>query len=364
MKKILNVLFLTLLFSCTSEDTSSNPEDDDFDRQAMLVNLTDNIILPSFYDLEEKLNGLKNNLDSFSEKLDLTSLTSLRDSFFEAYRSWQHVEMFNIGKAEEIYYPQKMNIYPSNVSRIHLNMIKVDLDLDSGQNEYSAQGFPALDYMLFGLGENDNEILLTYSNQNNNSLAYLNILVNKMISNTSTVIEDWKIKRTEFVNSFGNNSSSSLNMLVNDYVYYYEKGLRTNKFGIPAWRWALKRPQNVEAFYAKNLSKILAIEALKACNNFFIGKCNISNNIKGESFKSYLDFLEGQNLLSNSILDAFRSANTKMQSLDDNFSAIVENDNLKLLEVFQELQEGVVLLKTDMISMMDISVDYMDADGD
>ena len=53
-----------------------------------------------------------------------------------------------------------------------------------------------------------------------------------------------------------------------------------------------------------------------------------------------------------------------MQSLDDNFSAIVENDNLKLLEVFQELQEGVVLLKTDMISMMDISVDYMDADGD
>ena len=157
--------------------------------------------------------------------------------------------------------------------------------------------------MLFGLGENDNEILLT-SNQNNNSLAYLNILVNKM--NTSTVIKDWKIKRTEFVNSFGNNSSSSLNMLVNDYVYYYEKGLRTNKFGIPAGEWALKRPQNVEAFYAKNLSKTLAIEALKACNNFFIGKSNISNNIKGDSFKSYLDYLEGQNLLSNSILDAFR----------------------------------------------------------
>ena len=58
------------------------------------------------------------------------------------------------------------------------------------------------------------------------------------------------------------------------------------------------------------------------------------------------------------------SANTTMISLEDNFSAIVENDNLKLLEVFQELQEGVILLKTDMISIMDISVDYMDADGD
>jgi hypothetical protein len=53
-----------------------------------------------------------------------------------------------------------------------------------------------------------------------------------------------------------------------------------------------------------------------------------------------------------------------MQFLENNFSEIVENDNLKLLEVFQELQEGVILLKTDMISIMDISVDYMDADGD
>ena len=364
MKKILNVLFIILLFSCTPDDKSDNLENDAFDRQAMLVNLTDNIILPSFYDLEGKLRELKNNLDSFSEELDLISLTHLRESFIDAYTSWQHVEMFNIGKAEEIYYPQKMNIYPSNVSRIHLNMTKVDLDLDAGQNEYSAQGFPALDYMLFGLGDNDNEILLTYSNQNNNSLPYLKILVDKMISNTSIVIEDWKINRTEFVNSFGNNSSSSLNMLVNDYVYYYEKGLRTNKFGIPAGRWALKRPQNVEAFYAKNLSKTLAIEALEACDNFFIGKSKISNNIEGHSFKSYLDYLEGQNLLSNSILDAYRVAKTTMMSLEDNFSVIVENDNLKLLEVFQELQEGVVLLKTDMISVMDISVDYMDADGD
>ena len=169
MKKILNVLFLILLFSCTSDDKSDNLENDTFDRQAMLVNLTDNIILPSLYELEEKLRELKSNLDSFSEELDLISLTHLRESFIDAYISWQHVEMFNIGKAEEIYYPQKMNIYPSNISRIHLNMTKVDLDLDAGQNEYSAQGFPALDYMLFGLGDNDNEILLTYSNLNNNS---------------------------------------------------------------------------------------------------------------------------------------------------------------------------------------------------
>jgi hypothetical protein len=35
-----------------------------------------------------------------------------------------------------------------------------------------------------------------------------------------------------------------------------------------------------------------------------------------------------------------------------------------MVDVFNKLQEGVVLLKTDMLSALSISVDYIDADGD
>ena len=35
-----------------------------------------------------------------------------------------------------------------------------------------------------------------------------------------------------------------------------------------------------------------------------------------------------------------------------------------MLECFDALQAGVVLLKTDMLSNLNINVDYVDADGD
>ena len=39
-------------------------------------------------------------------------------------------------------------------------------------------------------------------------------------------------------------------------------------------------------------------------------------------------------------------------------------DNDLMIAVFNKLQEGVILLKTDMLSVLSISVDYIDADGD
>ena len=35
-----------------------------------------------------------------------------------------------------------------------------------------------------------------------------------------------------------------------------------------------------------------------------------------------------------------------------------------MLEAYDELQRAVVLLKVDMIQAMNISIDYVDADGD
>jgi hypothetical protein len=55
---------------------------------------------------------------------------------------------------------------------------------------------------------------------------------------------------------------------------------------------------------------------------------------------------------------------SKLQSLSDDFSYQVDNNNSQMLEAYDAIQEGVVYLKTDMLSLLSISVDYMDADGD
>jgi hypothetical protein len=54
----------------------------------------------------------------------------------------------------------------------------------------------------------------------------------------------------------------------------------------------------------------------------------------------------------------------KLLLLNDNFVVQIQTDNMKMLEAYDAIQQGVVRLKTNMLSILGISVDYYDADGD
>ena len=363
---------LSIIFSCS--DDSSSSSSDGYNRQALLSNIVNNIIIPAHNNFKNELDIFKSNVEVFDNNRDITNLQQLQNQFIEAYKAWQHIEMFNIGYAEEIFYASKMNIYPANISRISDNINAANIDLDSNSNQYSAQGFPAVDYLLFGLAEDNQSILNIYlsSGQDNLTMNYLNILSNKMVENTDSVIDYWQSNKESFINSSGNSSTSSLNMLSNDFVYYFEKGLRANKIGIPAGVWSGELPQNVEAYYKGNISKLLAIEGLQASHNFFNGIHFGSNQIDGEGLYDYLAYLDDTNYsdstmfigLEDDIVYSFENSMQKLLLLNDNFAVQIQTDNMKMLEAYDAIQQGVVRLKTNMLSILGISVDYYDADGD
>ena len=359
------------LFSC-SEDNSTPASSDNYDRKELLSNLVNNIIIPAHQNFNNELQLFESTVNSFNDDRSISNLEMIQDQFIVAYRAWQYIEMFNIGYAEEIYYASKMNIYPANTTRILENINSDNVDLDGNSNQFSAQGFPAIDYLLFGLAENNIQILDIYSIDNNSTFTYLNLLVSKMIENTDAVIDYWETNRQDFINSTGNTSSSSLNMLANDFVYYYEKGLRANKIGIPAGVWSGELPQNVEAYYKSDISKILALEGLQASTNFFKGIHFGESQTNGEGLYDYLAYLDDTNYsdssmfigLQDDILDSFDNSMIKLEQLNNNFALQIETDNIKMLEAYDAIQQGVVRLKTNMLSILGISVDYYDADGD
>ena len=199
-KIFISIALISFFISCTENDNQQNSTSDNYDRSALLTNVVDNIIIPAHQRFQEELTLLTENLSEFNSNRDIETLENLQLQFVETYKYWQHIEMFNIGYAEEIYYASKMNIYPTNVSRIVDNINGESFDLDNNPNQYSAQGFPALDYLLFGLGENNFEILDIYlDNQNDNpTLNYLSLLVAKMQANTTDVINYWTNNRQEF----------------------------------------------------------------------------------------------------------------------------------------------------------------------
>ena len=68
--------------------------------------------------------------------------------------------------------------------------------------------------------------------------------------------------------------------------------------------------------------------------------------------------------LNDDIQDSFENSMDKLNELEDNFANQIETENIKMLETYQAIQQGVVRLKTNMLSILGISVDYYDADGD
>ena len=367
-----SLIFLFIfLFSC-SEDNSTPASSDNYDRKELLSNLVNNIIIPAHQNFNNELQLFESTVNSFDDDRSISNLEMIQDQFIVAYRAWQYIEMFNIGYAEEIYYASKMNIYPANTTRILENINSDNIDLDGNSNQFSAQGFPAIDYLFFGLAENNTQILNIYTSDNNQTFSYLKLLVTKMIQNTDSVINYWQTNRQDFINSTGNTSSSSLNMLANDFVYYYEKGLRANKIGIPAGVWSGELPQNVEAYYKSDISKMLAIEGLQASADFFNGIHFGDSQTNGEGLYDYLAYLDDTNYsdstmfvgLQDDIVDSFHNSMVKLNQLNDNFALQIETDNMKMLEAYDAIQQGVVRLKTNMLSILGISVDYYDADGD
>lgn len=369
MKKIILFLCVTSIFACTSDDEVVKTTADNFDRQAMLTNWADNIIIPTYEDLASKTEVLKTAGADFKENPTQTGFDNLIAAWQTAYMSWQHAAMFEIGKAEELRLTNNLNIYPTDVDGLTENVMSETYNL-ALPSEISKQGFPALDYLLFGI-QTDKTAIIEFYQADANAGKYLQYIVDlteRIDELVNAVLEDWNINyRATFIENSGNSANGSVDKLVNDYIFYYEKHLRAGKIGIPAGVFSGDVLSNrVEAFYKTDISKMLFMEGLEAMQNFFNGQHFDSQNT-GESMAAYLDYLDvqkGDVSLKDYINQQFEAARTAAQKLDDNFSAQVETDNVKMLETYDQLQLNVVNLKVDMLQALNVNVDFVDADGD
>ena len=366
-EEVLKVDNISTTNSGTTSDNSSTETQTSFDHQGMLINWVDNIIVPSISNFEVALGEFNEKTSLFRSEPSLESLSSIREFWLNSFLKWQHIEMFDIGVAEEIYFKNRINLYPANAEKIENNILNQNYDLNQSSN-FSSQGFNAIAYMLYGIAENDEDIILKYSSENSSYSKYLTDLVDKMIELTTDVKNGWNDEyRDSFINSTDNTSTSSINKLTNDFIYYFEKGYRANKIGIPAGVFSnTSLPDRVEAYHAKVYSKDLALEATYAIENFFNGRHTNDTDLSGLSINEYLNFIESDQdeKLSIKINDQLSKIKDKLAELNDDFSEQVSQDNLTMLSAYDVIQANVVLLKVDMLQKLNISVDYADADGD
>jgi predicted lipoprotein len=359
------VVFVFATQSCADKEPIG-PESptDSFDRGALLTDIADNVIIPGYTRYATDVTNLDLIANIFANNPTTDGLFQTKIDFRKAYLTWQRVSIFEIGKAESLALRNNTNIFPANVSEIEENIAIGDYNLVL-PSKVDEQGFPALDYLLYGTAESESEVVEYFIN-NDNAKKYLTDLTSRLTSLANEVRDDWTNGyRESFIENDGSSATSSLNKLVNDYLFYYEKFLRAGKVGIPAGVFSGNPlPNKVEGLYSETNSKLLFLAGLDASKEFFLGSSSYNDEI-GESLKSYIDYLDqDDNNLSGRILAQFEVIQSKANGLEDNFVQQIEMDNVKMLETYDELQKNVVLLKVDMLQTLNIKVDFVDTDGD
>ena len=364
------LILILSIFACNDggEDNTNEPRTTDFDRGAMLTDWADHLIIPAYESFATTSNNLNEVATAFSNDITETNLSELQATFRATQLAWQKVSMFELGPAESVRLRNQVNIYPANISEIQANAGSGNANLTL-PSQIDRQGLPAIEYLLFGVGETNNEIIEFYGNSNS-YLTYLLKLTERLDSLAADVVAEWKGGyRNQFISNDGNSATASIDRLVNDYLFYYEKALRAGKVGIPAGVFSgTALPDHVEAFYQKEQSKALFIEALDATQDFFNGQY-YDGSQRGVGLSDYLDFIattgnpnaEG---LADRINAQFDTARNQANQLEGNFSQQIENDLTSFLKLYDELQKNVVNMKVDMLQALNINVDFVDADGD
>jgi hypothetical protein len=368
-------ILLLINFSCSkSSPGSTGSNNSTVGKDTILLNIGNNIVLPSYQSLATAVNSLDFAIDDFNTSPNSTKLSNVQALFKTAYTAWQSASEYDyFGPAYDAEPTLSgINIFPTSTTLIESNVSSNNDNLNTFANT-AAKGFPALDYLLFNT---DNTTLLTdYTTdaEATNRQKYLAAVSADIKAEVTNVLNGWLPSGGNYINTFingtGNSVSSSLGLLVNSMDQDFEI-LKNDRLGIPLGLIPVGSslplaPTDVEAYYS-GISNQLALAQLEAVEGIYLGTAAQGN---GLGLINYLQQAEQQKnlkynggLLSDTIKNDFTVAVAKLQAIPNPLSTNLGNVNA--VGAFNECQLLVTLLKTDMPSDLMVSINYGDNDGD
>jgi len=369
MKKVLSInllLFLAIfLFECKPKKDKDPDEDPAtvFDKQAMLTNYADNLIMPSYNSFKVSLDSLINVYDAFKISGSLIDLQVVKQKFQTAYIKYQRCDLFEFGPAETHIIRSSLNVFPTDSVQINSNIALGTYNLSVIAN-LDAKGFPALEFLFYGNGASENSILGLFSNTNRKQ--YVSDLLTEMSTKINSVVSSWSSSyRNTFINSLNTDVGSSIGFLVNQLNFQLDY-LKNAKIGIPLGKKSLgvAVPTSCEAYYTA-YSVSYAKETLNLIENAYLGRSVSGSNGKGfDDYLAHLDAKYNGGSLNDAINTQFAIAKTKLSAVPDPLSTQVTANAAVVDAAYVELVKLLVLLKTDMPSSLGVVITYQDGDGD
>jgi hypothetical protein len=365
-KKFIPLFIILIFFFCfcnKNKDIEPEPENP-FDKQGLLQNMADNVILPNYIAFSTSLDSLILCYNTFKTTTSSSDFQIVKQKLHVAYLKYQRISLYEFGPAEQEIVRMNFNVFPTDSVQIKTNISSGSYTLQMASN-FDAKGFPALDYLLYDLNKTEAEIMQEFSISPNKK-QYVSDVLNEMQTKTNSIITVWNLSyKNQFVNSLSTDVGSSIGFLINQLNFELDN-LKNGKIGIPLGKKTLDiaLPEKCEAYYgAQSLEYALA--TLTTIENTYLGR-SISG-ADGKGFDDYLDHLNasyGNVTLNSAIKNQFNIVRAKLNAINGVLSTQVINNPALVNSAYSELVKLLVLLKTDMPSNLGVVITYQDGDGD
>nr|MBI1230231.1 hypothetical protein [Cytophagales bacterium] len=362
---LITLLGLGLLTGMVSCNESETPTESGFNRGEMLTNVVQKLIIPAFTDLGTHVAALSQRAEAFTQSPTPTTLSSLQEAWSTAYTSWQFANSFNFGPAGEQGVRRGLN---EEIGTFPISIAKVENAVSGTPNfndfNRDARGFLAVEYLIFGMGKTPTELVDEFSTQKRKD--FLLGAISDIDRRVNEVLSAWNGGySTTFVQNVGTDVGSSTSMLYNEFVKSFE-AIKNFKLGLPLGRrpgQTQAEPQLVEAYYSGKSLEMLEAN-LVAVENIWFGRSREGQD--GAGFREYLQSVEGGQAL-------IAATEAQMTAVKSALAAVPKTSTLAEQiqqapqpadKLHTELQKHTRFYKSDMSSILGISITFSSGDGD
>lgn len=357
---IILVAAAVVLTACGGTD---NDPADGFDRSSMLTSLADGLIIPSYSELDANVTTLESAITSLTSDPSQLSLDAAQDAFAAAATSFQWVVTYDFGPADNVFgdLDDVIGTFPANVTAVNSRISAGDTTTTDFQHD--TRGFAALDYLLFG-GDETALVDVLKGAEGANRRAYLTSVIRHMKSNVHRVTAAWSSYRSEFISRSGTDVGSSSSVLFNSMNMSHELA-KNFKVGLPGgFRAGQTRPEPrlVEAYYS-GISTDLLREHVKAVRSVWEGRSRNGQAITG--FRAWLTKVVGGDRLIVDTETQLDVVETSLENLgSSNLADLCDQRDSRVNTLHTELQKLTRFYKSELSSLLGLSITYSSGDGD
>ena len=370
MKKYI-LYTLLLLGLCLSG--CEKQEQESYNRQLILDNVGNNIIIPQLKDLQQQASLLATAGDNFSSTPTTESLTAVQTAWKNAVLSWEKCIFFNFGPLKTQDMVVKIDFNPA---RTHI-IESVLADVTTLDQAYiptlgaAAKGFPALEYLLFDRSKDQAQLLALFTSGANTARrkTYVKALTENIQTQVAALLQEWVSEGNNYIQAFVNNSqggNDAVNTLANKMIEMAEI-IANTKLGGPLGiqlKDGTPQPQDAEA-WRSNSSVAHLLANLEVLAKVFAG--TRADNSNGDGFDDYLDALKssgnGQSL-STGIAAQIEKTKQAVTAIQPSVYEAVTSNSAQVKEAYDQARQLTIMIKIEMMNALGGIVTFNDNDGD